>query len=52
MHGYDEWKQTDPNDRWLVSDDEREEGCTCSGALGAGGRCQDRPGLPRSWHRP
>ena len=38
MTSYDAWKTTDPNDRWLVSDEEREEGCTCSGALGAGGR--------------
>ena len=37
MTSYDSWKTTDPNDRWL-DDDEREEGCTCSGALGAGGR--------------
>ena len=34
---YDSWKQTDPADRWL-GDDEREDGCTCCGALGAGGR--------------
>lgn len=35
MRGYDEWKATDPNDR--MPENERQEGCTCSGALGAGG---------------
>jgi hypothetical protein len=32
---YDEWKTTDPRDRW--PEDESEDGCTCSGELGAGG---------------
>ena len=30
---YDEWKTTDPRDRW--PDDEREDGCTCPDAPGA-----------------
>lgn len=35
---YDDWKTTDPADRWLVSEEEREEGCSCPDDLGAGGR--------------
>ena len=44
---YDDWKQTDPADRWLVSDEEDEYGegeCTCR-LTGRGGNDPDA-----GWH--